>query len=75
MTTYFTLIASVLDALNASPAVIKDTPFVQTILRFAESYLPFFSFGMGWIVPAIIGFVIGLGWSFIKKETVTSVNE
>lgn len=75
MTTYFTLIASVLDALNASPAVIKDTPFVQTILRFAESYLPFFSFGMGWIVPAIIGFVIGLGWSFIKKETVISVNE
>lgn len=75
MTTYFTLIASVLDALNASPALIKDTPFVQTILRFAESYLPFFSFGMGWIVPAIIGFVIGLGWSFIKKETVTSVNE
>ncbi|OAQ55726.1 branched-chain amino acid transport system II carrier protein [Enterococcus thailandicus] len=75
MTTYFTLIASVLDALNASPALIKDTPFVQTILRFAESHLPFFSFGMGWIVPAIIGFVIGLGWSFIKKETVTSVNE
>ncbi|MBO0431361.1 branched-chain amino acid transport system II carrier protein [Enterococcus sp. DIV0660C] len=75
MTTYFTLIASVLDALNAAPAVIKDTPFVQTILRFATSYLPFFSFGMGWIVPAIIGFVIGLVWSFVKKETAPSAIE
>ncbi|MDN8760698.1 branched-chain amino acid transport system II carrier protein, partial [Staphylococcus aureus] len=29
-------------------------------IGFAEHYLPFFTIGMGWIVPAIIGFIIGL---------------
>ncbi|PQD89839.1 branched-chain amino acid transport system II carrier protein, partial [Enterococcus faecium] len=43
---------------------------VQNLLYVAESYLPFFKLGMGWIVPAVIGFVIGLIWSFAKKEEV-----
>lgn len=70
MTTYFTLIASIFDGLNACPETIKQTPIVQNLLYVAESYLPFFKLGMGWIVPAVIGFVIGLIWSFAKKEEV-----
>ncbi len=70
MTTYFTLIASIFDGLNACPESIKQTPIVQNLLHVAESYLPFFKLGMGWIVPAVIGFVIGLIWSFAKKEEV-----
>lgn len=41
MTTAFTLIASILDGLNASPALIKETSFVQFLLSAAENYLPF----------------------------------
>ena len=63
MTTYFTLIASILDGLNACPDGIKQTSFVKTLLDFATNYLPFFKLGMGWIVPALIGLVIGLIWS------------
>lgn len=69
MTTYFTLIASILDGLNACPDGIKQTSFVKTLLYFATNYLPFFKLGMGWIVPALIGLVIGLIWSMVKKET------
>lgn len=69
MTTYFTLIASILDGLNACPEGIKQTSFVKTLLDFATNYLPFFKLGMGWIVPALIGLVIGLIWSMVKKET------
>lgn len=69
LTTYFTLIASIFDGLNACPDVVKQSDFVKQILDFANMYLPFFKLGMGWIVPALIGFVIGLLWSMIKKET------
>ncbi|WP_019724218.1 branched-chain amino acid transport system II carrier protein, partial [Enterococcus mundtii] len=68
MTTYFTLLASIVDGLNACPDSIKQTSFVKGILTFADSYLPFFSLGMGWITPAVIGFIIGLLWSFFKNE-------
>ncbi len=47
MTTYFTLIASIFDGLNACPETIKQTPIVQNLLYVAESYLPFFKLGMG----------------------------
>lgn len=69
MTTYFTLFASILDGLNACPDGIKQTSFVKMLLDFATNYLPFFKLGMGWIVPALIGLVIGLIWSTVKKET------
>lgn len=50
MTTYFTLIASIFDGLNACPETIKQTPIVQNLLYVAESYLPFFK------LVAMIGF-------------------
>lgn len=70
MTTYFTLIAAIIDGLNASPALLKDTTFVQAILQWAANYLPFFQIGMGWVTPAIIGFILGLGWTWFKKDPV-----
>lgn len=47
MTTYFTLIASIFDGLNACPETIKQTPIVQNLLYVAESYLPFSNWGWG----------------------------
>ncbi|MGM0218622.1 branched-chain amino acid transport system II carrier protein [Enterococcus sp. AZ126] len=72
MTTYVTLFAALLDALNSSPEFIKSNGLVTTILKAAEHYLPLFTIGMGWVVPAIIGFVIGLIWTKVKKEAVPS---
>lgn len=70
MTTYVTLFAALLDALNSAPEFIKSNAAVATILKTAEHYLPLFTIGMGWVVPALIGFVIGLIWIQMKKESV-----
>lgn len=71
-TTYVTVFAAFLDALNNSPAFIKDRSLVTTILTFAEKHLPFFSIGMGWVVPATLAFIISFIWIKLKKEPMTA---
>ncbi|WP_206911564.1 branched-chain amino acid transport system II carrier protein [Enterococcus sp. DIV0840] len=70
MTTYVTLFAALLDALNSAPDFIKSNALVTTILKIAENYLPLFAIGMGWVVPSVLGFMIGLIWVKLKKETI-----
>lgn len=65
--TLFTLLASVGDFLNSLPAAITAQPTVQAILRFYGTYLPFFSLGMGWIVPLAVGLVLGFLVFFATK--------
>lgn len=60
MTTYFTLAAAILDGFSASPAFIKNTDFIHYILTMAHNYLPFFEIGLGWVLLATIGFLLGL---------------
>lgn len=72
-TTYFTLIAAIFDALQALPNGIKNTAVVNSLLQFATNWLPFFEIGMGWILPASIGFIVGIIWIHVKKgKTITS---
>lgn len=59
-TTLFTMVAAFVDGVKASPEFFVNTKFAQTIIGFGENYLPFFNIGMGWIVPALIGFIIGI---------------
>ncbi|HAP3821159.1 TPA: branched-chain amino acid transporter II carrier protein, partial [Enterococcus faecalis] len=44
------------------PAFIKDTAFVTMLLEKASQYLPLFTIGMGWVVPATVAFLIGWVW-------------
>lgn len=69
-TTYFTLVASFADGVKASPAIIVNTQFAHTIISFSQKYLPFFTIGMGWVTPALLGFVIGFIVYKVKKTTV-----
>lgn len=57
VTTIFTLVAAIGDMLNALPAFIQTTPFVHSILTLYKM-LPGFHLGMGWLLPASIGFVL-----------------
>ena len=59
-TTLFTMVAAFVDGVKASPEFFVNTKFAQTIIGFGENYLPFFNIGMGWIVPAFFGFIIGI---------------
>ena len=58
--TAFTALAAFLDFLNTLPAGAQELLDVDAISLVVSKYLPFFSLGMGWVVPACIGLVIGL---------------
>ena len=68
--TAFTALAAFLDFLNALPAGAKAVLHADAATSFASRYLPFFSLGMGWVVPACIGLVIGLILHFTGKKVV-----
>lgn len=58
-TTGFTLVAAVFDLAKALPAGLKDLLHAQAAVDFAERFLPMYRLGLGWALPAFIGFVVG----------------
>lgn len=56
----FTGIAAIFDLLKALPAGLSKTKVLQTILAIPKSILPGFSVGFGWVLPAALGFILGL---------------
>lgn len=71
-TIYFTLVVALIDGIKASPAFLSKTAFAESIINFGNHYLPFFSIGMGWVLPAIIGFVIGFIIYKMRKPELNS---
>ncbi len=65
--TVFTVLAALLDFVNALPAGAKEFLHADAILSVGK-HLPFFSLGMGWVVPAVVGLVIGLVWRLVSKK-------
>ncbi len=64
--TVCTLAAAILDLLNALPTAAKEAIHVTGLLSWAEGTLPLFDLGLGWLLPAAIGLVIGLVWKKVK---------
>ena len=52
--------AALFDFVKALPKAITETPVVSAVIGFADSYLPFFELGLGWICPAAVGLFVGL---------------
>lgn len=67
-TTIFTLLAAIGDMLNALPFGLNTTASIKSIIAIYQQTLPFFDLGMGWIVPSIIGLIIGVIIAVIKKN-------
>lgn len=66
-TTVLTLFVSIADMLNALPETIREVDVIQNVLTFYKTYLPFFDNGMGWLLPALIGLIIGWIISLVTK--------
>ena len=60
-TTGFTLVAAALDFLGTLAGMIPGSVFLANVKAFAGQFIPFYNLGMGWILPALIGFVLGMG--------------
>ena len=66
-----TALAAALDFLNTLPESGKALLHVDTLLAPARAYLPFFTYGMGWVLPACVGLVIGLALHVSGKRPVS----
>ncbi len=62
----FTAIIAILDLIKNLPHGLNQTAFANTLLDFANQYIPLYSLGIGWILPSLIGLFIGL--LFFRKE-------
>ena len=58
-TTFLTMIAAFFDFCNALPKTMKESLVISKIIDFAHIYLPEFDYGFGWIIPALVGCIIG----------------
>ena len=65
--TAFTLVAALFDLVKSLPAGVQEVINAEAILSIG-SKLPFFDLGMGWIVPALVGLVLGLVLKMTKKN-------
>lgn len=65
--TVCTILSAVLDFLNALPAAVKALPVVSAVLSAAQA-LPLFSLGMGWVLPALVGLILGLVLHVLHKR-------
>ena len=57
--TYLTMIPAFFDALNSLPDGLKKNELISFLIKIASDYIPLFDIGMGWLVFASVGFVIG----------------
>lgn len=60
--TGFTLVAALVDFLGALPQLVllEQVLHVDTVVNAINRYLPLSAYGLGWILPAVIGLLIGL---------------
>ena len=60
-TTIFTFNAAIFDFVAAFPrGNILSDQLIDSVTAFGQKFLPFSNLGLGWLVPAIVGFEIGL---------------
>jgi len=66
--TAFTLVAAIFDFIKSLPAEIQNAIHADAMNEFAAKILPFYNLNLGWVIPALIGFAIGLILHFTIKE-------
>lgn len=67
-TIVFTAIFSIFDLLNALPKPLSTYHIIESIVNFANAFLPGFTLGFGWVIPAILGFILAIVVGKLKNE-------
>ena len=58
--TVFTCFSAVFDLIKTLPGEIRSRFYLDAAVEAAQKILPWFDLNLGWILPAIIGFVVGM---------------
>ena len=66
--TAFTLVAALFDLFKTLPGSVQSALKLERLIAFAGRLLPWFELNLGWVVPALLGFVIGLLLRKFKKK-------
>ena len=61
----FTVVPALGDMVVAFPKVVSASAFGKGVAAF-RAHLPLASMGMSWLVPALVGLVLGLGVHFYR---------
>ncbi len=56
----FTWAAAIFDFMKTLPAGVQSSLHLDRLVAFARQYLPLFDLNLGWLLPACLGFAIGL---------------
>ena len=69
ITIAFTTVAAIFDFINNFPkdSIIPNS-FIDLVADIGNKILPFYSIGLGWIIPALIGLIIGFSVSKMNKN-------
>lgn len=65
-TTVFTLIAALYDFFAALPENVISALHIEGVIKAVGGVLPLAGYGLGWLLPAAVGLIIGLAVWFIK---------
>ncbi len=66
-TMIFTWAAAIFDFMKTLPTAAQDALHLDTPVAFMQKYLPLFDLNLGWLLPAVVGFAIGLILHLRKK--------
>lgn len=64
--TAFTCVAAVFDLCAALPDVLSNVLHAAVLTGLAEKYLPLYTCGLGWAVPALAGLVSGIIYKTVR---------
>lgn len=68
--TGFTCFAALFDLIKTLPESVRGALRLEGVLDLAEKILPWFQLNLGWVVPALIGLILGLliRWVHIQRK-------
>ena len=73
-TVAFTAIPACLDMVASFPSVVSQSAFGQVLGDFQQKFLPLASFGLDWLLPAVVGAALGLAVHFLRPVLAGSTN-
>lgn len=66
--TIFTAVAAIFDLLKSLPKEIRTFLHLDGVITVVGEILPWFELNLGWVVPALIGFAVGMMIRRFKKN-------
>ena len=66
--TAFTCVSALFDLIKTLPEGLRSSLHLDGVVDLAGKILPWFHLNLGWVVPALIGFVLGMAIRFIRNQ-------